>query len=287
MKTTSYVKLVLAFMLLVTASFADEKVDELSSLLKELRAQSSSLETMPTRAQQKKLDDLNRKLISHGRGCADAKLRIRGELMSVMRVDKSAATETGVLLYASYLMRSLAKICTAAEFLEFSEDVILSDSYEAEMRVDLLRMLGYELRKSYDADDLKPLLSKAARLDDDNVRGTALKMLIGWTIGSIQVSPVSMDEGIKVLEELVEKSESFESKQPFLEKLARMGYGRRTYVEQLRQKIENTEMPVAQRHKYATDLLKWYAFLVQELEKEMGQPLSKTGDRVIKAGGRQ
>lgn len=241
---------------------------------------------MPTQAQQSRFSDLNQKLILFGKDNADAKLRIRDELMRAMRVGESSASETGELLYVSYIMRDFAKICTFGEFLVFSEAVVLSDNYRAEMRVDLLRLLGYEFRDAYSADDLKPLLSKAVRLDNDALRDAAIRMLTGWSFDSVEVSPVSMDEGIKALKELVAKHESFETQQPYLEKLARLGHGRHAYVDHLREKIANKEIPVAQRYEFAKKLLKWDAFLVQELEKEMGLFPSKSGTRVIKAGRR-
>ena len=284
MKMITCIQVMFAFILLVPISFADSGTDEVSSLLHELRDQSSSLTTMPTQAQQRRLWDLNSKLILLGKGSTDTRLKIRDELKSVMRVSEPSASKYDVSLYASYIMRDVAKIITPSDFLELSEEVVLSDKYRVEMRVDLLRLLVYELRGAYVADDLKPILAKASRLDSDAVSEAAIKMLVGWSIGSIEVSPVSIDEGIKVLEEFVEKHSSFESQQPYLEKLARLGHGRRSYVDLLRLNSENSEMPVIQRYKYATKLLEWDRFLVQELEKEMGKTRSKEGICVIQTG---
>jgi hypothetical protein len=283
MKTIVHVQVASMFLFLVAVDSAIGSTNDVVFLLKELRNQALILKTVPTQQQQTKLNTLSLKLAILAKSSADNRQLIRDELAVVMKPRDSLSSFNNEAFFASFLMRALVKTCSTNQLLKFSEELVLTDEYRADMKVELLRMLGYEFRAMFTAEDLKPLLSKAARLNDASVSATAIKMLTGWTQGELTYAPISKDEGVQALNEQVAKHPSFDSQLPFLERLAELGEGRHLYVDRLRQNFEDNQVPVSLRHKYATKLAEWYEFLGQELEAEMSRDISHDNAISIKA----
>jgi hypothetical protein len=271
MKTVIHLQLAsIIFLFLVVIDYAIGSTNDVAFLLKELRNQSVILETVPTQEQQTELNNLNFKLTLLGKSSADNRQLIRAELVRVIKTRDSESSFNNENLFASFLMRSLVKTCPKIQLLKFSEELVLSDEYRTDMRMDLLRMLGYEFREMFAAEELKQFLAKTARLSDADLSAAAIKMLTGWTQGGITYTPISKEEGIQALKEQVDKQPSFDSQLPFLGKLAEIGEGRYLYESRLRQSVQDDQVPIALRYKYATKLAQWYEFLAQELKAEMG-----------------